>query len=257
LRVKAVIEYNGSKFYGFQRQKTTKNSIAETIELALSSLGIFGKIRGSGRTDRGVHATGQVVDFELPKYWQNRSLSELKYRLNQKLGYIRFKYIKEVDNSFHSQYSAKVRVYRYLIKTSTPNIFESEFISYYNIKNIKLLEEALNLYIGRHNFKYFKKEGSVTSSDIREVYKIKVVKLGSFVAIYFFANGYLRSQIRLMIEGALKVERGELNLNKLKEQLELKQKHFTTLAQPQGLYLHKVFYWDNRLKTPNISLKLS
>lgn len=242
MRIKATISYNGNKFYGFQRQSKTSQTVVETIEKALQSLGIKSKIRGSGRTDRGVHATGQVIDFELPSFWQQKNLKELKERLNQKLKDIKFKYIVEVDSDFHSQYSAKVRVYRYLIKTTKPSVFEQEFVSFYKIKEQKKLLEALELYIGKHNFKNFKKEGSPTTSDIREVYKVKLKKVKNYYAIYFFSTGYLRSQVRMMVEGALKVESGKLSLIELKEQLECSKKHFTTLAQPQGLYLHKVIY---------------
>ena len=242
MRVKATLSYNGNKFYGFQRQSKTEQTVVETIEKALQSLGIKSKIRGSGRTDRGVHATGQVVDFTLPEFWQKKSLKELKERLNQKLRDVRFHHIKEADNNFHSQYSAKIRVYRYLIKTTQPSVFENEYVSFYKIKEPKILQEALELYIGKHNFKNFKKEGSPTTSDIREIYNVKLKRLKNYYAIYFYASGYLRSQVRMMIEGALKVESGELTINELKEQLECKKKHFTTLAQAQGLYLARVLY---------------
>ena len=242
MRVKATIAYDGSKFFGFQRQSQTNKTVVEHIENALKSIGINSKVVGSGRTDRGVHATGQVIHFDIPIYWQNKSLIELKNRLNQKLRYINFKYIKEVDENFHAQYSAKIRIYRYLIKTTQPNVFEKDFISYYKIDNIKLFKDALNLYIGEHNFKYFKKEGSITSSDIREIKKIKSKKVKNYYAIYIYANGYLRSQVRMMIEGALRVERGLITLNNLKEQIKGKKRYFTTLAKPEGLYLFKVIY---------------
>ncbi len=240
--VKAIIAYNGSKFFGFQRQKTTPNTVVQSIESALKSLGINSKIFGSGRTDRGVHATGQVIHFELPIFWQKKGLIPLKKALNQKLSDIEFKYIKEASSNFHAQYSAKVRIYRYLIKTSPPKIFEKEFVSSYKINNIKLLKEALNLYIGKHNFKLFKKQGSITSSDIREVLNVKVKKINNYIAIYFYATGYLRSQVRMMVEGALKVESKELTILELKEQINTEKKHFSTLAQPNGLYLHRVIY---------------
>ena len=242
MRVKATISYNGNKFYGFQRQSKTNQTVVGTIEKALKSLGITDKIRGSGRTDRGVHATGQVIDFTLPSFWQHKSLKELKERLNQKLKEIKFKHITEADSNFHSQYSAKVRVYRYLIKTIQPSVFEQEFVSFYQIKEPKILKEALELYIGRHNFKNFKKEGSPTTSDIREVYKVKVKKVKNYYAIYFYASGYLRSQVRMMLEGALIVESGKLTVTELNEQLKGTKKYFSTLAQPQGLYLARVIY---------------
>ena len=242
MRIKATIAYNGSKFQGFQRQKRTDNTVSQTLEAALKSLGIESKITGSGRTDKGVHATGQVVHFDLPQFWQKKSLKELKTRLNQKLQFIQIKHIKEVSPNFHAQYDAKTRVYRYLIKTTTPSVFEKEFVSHYKIVNPALFQEALKLFEGTHNFQNFKKQGSSTSSDIRTVKKVKLLKIKNYYAVYFFANGYLRSQVRMMTEGALKVQNGTLALKQLKEQLNTKTKHFTTLAQPNGLYLARVFY---------------
>ena len=242
MRVKASIAYNGSKFYGFQRLKTTNKTVSQSIEEALSSLGVSSKIIGSGRTDKGVHATGQVIHFNIPIFWQKKSLQELKQRLNQKLKFIQFKHIKVADSNFHAQYCAKVRVYRYLIKTTPPTVFEKEFISYYKIKNLNLFLNALKLYKGEHNFKNFKKEGSPTSSDIREIYKIKFKRVGKYYAIYFFANGYLRSQIRLMIGGAILAQQGKISLKELQEQIDCKYKSFSTLAQANGLYLAKILY---------------
>ena len=69
MRVKAVITYDGSSFLGFQKQKSTTQTVTYAIEEALSSLHITGVITGSGRTDAGVHATGQVIHFDLPDFW--------------------------------------------------------------------------------------------------------------------------------------------------------------------------------------------
>lgn len=242
MRVKATLSYDGTKFFGFQKQKTTNLTVASSIESALCSIGIDSKVFGSGRTDRGVHATGQVIHFDLPLFWQKKSLKQLKQELNRKLDFIQFQSILEVKNEFHAQYSAKKRIYRYIIKTKEPTVFEKSFVSYYAIDNIETLSCALMLYRGRHNFKYFKKQGSYTSSDIRTIYRVKMVQLRDYIIIYFCADGYLRSQVRKMLEGALKVTFNELALKQLQEQIEGKKRHFTTLAKPQGLYLHRVIY---------------
>ena len=242
MKVLAVVEYDGSKFNGFQRQKHTSNTIIEHIQKALSSLGIESKVVGSGRTDKGVHASFQVVHFLLPSYWQKKSLLELKNRLNQKLDSIRFKYIKRVSEDFHAQYSAKTRVYRYIIKTKEPTIFEKNYVSYYPISHIEALNKAIKSFEGEHNFKLFKKEGSITRSDIRHISKTKIIQKNSYIAIYFFSNGYLRNQIRLMIAAALAVEQGQLSLQELQEQLEGKKRYITKSALPNGLYLARVFY---------------
>ena len=242
MRVEAIIEYDGSKFSGFQIQKHTKNTIVEHLQTTLLSLGIKSKVIGSGRTDKGVHATFQTIHFDIPSFWEQKGLLELKSRLNQKLKHIRVKYIKEVSLDFHAQYSAKVRVYRYIIKTKEPTVFEQPFVSYYKIKNFNLFKSAIDAFMGEHNFKFFKKEGSLTSSDIREIYKTKVIKLNDYIVVYFFANGYLRSQIRLMIAAAIALESKEITQKELAEQIGAKKRYITKPSCPNGLYLARVFY---------------
>ncbi len=242
MKIKAIIEYDGSKFNGFQIQKHTSNTIVESLQNTLLSLGINSKIIGSGRTDKGVHASYQVISFKIPFYWQKKSLNELKIRLNQKLEYIRIKYLKIVDNSFHPQYDAKKRVYKYIIKTKEKRVFEEDFVSFYKINNLEKFKLAIKIFEGKHSFKYFKKKGSITNSDIREIYKIKVINKNNYIIVYFIANGYLRSQIRLMIASALEVEKGNISIKELKEQLNLKKRYITKLSCPKGLYLARVFY---------------
>ncbi len=242
MRVKATIAYNGSYFDGFQKQKHTQNTIVSTIQQALISLGITSKVVGSGRTDKGVHATGQVIHFDLPYYWQNQSLEKLKKYLNQKLRYIEFKYIKSVDSSFHAQYMAKKRIYKYVIKENRVNVFEKDFVSHYKISDFTTFTKAIKLFEGEHDFAYFKKEGSLTSTTIRTIYKTKVVRKKDFIICYFIADGYLRSQIRMMMAAAIAAANGKITLNNIKEQLNCQKKHLQILASPNGLYLVKIIY---------------
>lgn len=240
MRVKAVIAYDGSYFKGFQKQKSTKQTITSTIEIALKSLGISSEIRGSGRTDAGVHATGQVIDFELPSFW--RDLHKLKEVLNQKLNYIAFKHITKVDNEFHARFSAKKRLYRYIFTTSTPSIFEQNHISYYPKFDGQLLEEALAIFKGTHDFSNFIKTGSITHTNIRTIYQAQYKRYKNRHIIYFKANGFLRAQVRMMTEMAMQVALKKTTLKKLQEQLELKERYVTKLAPPEGLYLARIIY---------------
>jgi len=115
-----------------------------------------------------------VIDFEsFPQLFWPRC-KRLKNNLNRDLRYIRFKNIIEVDENFHSRFSAKRRVYRYIFKTSSVSIFERDYISHYPEFNIKLLLKALKNFEGKHNFKKFKKSGSTTHTDIRTIYKTNI-----------------------------------------------------------------------------------
>ena len=239
-RVKAVIAYDGSSFYGFQRQKDTKETITSSIEEALKSIGIEDNIRGSGRTDRGVHASNQIIDFRVPPFW--RDLDRLKEVLNRKLDSIYFKHISYIDDSFHSRFLAKKRVYRYIFKTTPLSVFEKRYISYYPKFNPLYLQESLRLFEGRYDFSYFIKQGSFTHTNIRTIYRAYYKRYRDYHIIYFEADGFLRSQVRMMIDFSMQVANEKLSLENQQEQLELKQRYSSTLAPPNGLYLARIIY---------------
>ena len=240
MRVKAVIAYNGTKFQGFQKQTSTRQTITTTIEEALESLGITSPLVGSGRTDASVHATGQVIHFDLPPYWKD--LDRLKSHLNGKLEDVYFKHISPSEQDFHARFSAKRRIYRYCIKSTEPTLFEKDFVSSLSLGSIVKLEEALACFVGEHDFSYFLKTGSETKNNIRQIYKAYHIQRGRYHYLYFEANGFLRAQVRMMIDFAIKVANEELTLAQLKEQLALKTIHSRGLAPPQGLYLSRVLY---------------
>jgi len=240
MRVKAVITYDGSDYVGFQKQTSTKNTITTAIETALKSLHIHSDIIGSGRTDAGVHASGQVIHFDLPEYWSD--LEKLKLNVNRLLSSIFFKHITKVEDDFHARFWATKRLYRYVFKTSKPSVFEQKYISYYPTFDPQRLRIALKCFEGKHDFQYFHKTGSEPHSTTREVYKSTYKSTQGYHFIYFQANGFLRAQVRMMVDAAMAYAKGELSLEHLQKQLNLEEKIHTNLAPPQGLYLAHILY---------------
>lgn len=240
MKVKAVIAYDGSAYYGFQKQTTTRQTITTTIEDVLRSLKIESPITGSGRTDAGVHATGQVIHFDLPSYWTD--LGKLTLNMNRKLRDIQVKHICKVDDDFHARFHAKKRIYRYILKTTSPSLFERKYISHYPTFEPTLLQEALATFKGSHDFDYFRKTGSETHTSLREIYDARYIKRGDYHFIYFTANSFLRSQIRMMVDATMQVARNELSIEALKTQLACKERHTTKLAPAEGLYLARILY---------------
>ncbi len=240
MRVKAVLSYDGSKFAGFQKQTHTPHTVTHALEKALQSLQIESPITGSGRTDAGVHATGQVIHFDLPEYWQD--LQKLKTHLNRKLQAIHIKHITAVESDFHARFWATKRTYRYLFKTSKPSVFEQNYIAHYSDFDACLLQEALKLFLGEHDFEYFRKTGSPTHTTIRSIYDASYLQRQKYHYIYISANGFLRAQVRMMIASAMLYAQGKLSLQALQDQLERKNRHTTSLAPPQGLYLARIIY---------------
>lgn len=240
LKVAMKVAYKGENFFGFQSQKD-KNTIAKALKNALNSTGIFCDFEASGRTDKGVHASAQVISLEIPHF--HKDLQNLKQRLNAKLyPEIKIKAIWQVKASFHARFSAKKRSYCYVISQSQ-NPFLSSFSHFYSIKNPQLLKDSLKNFIGRHDFKAFMKKGGSgdKSGSVREIYQAKLLKKGNFYIFYFQANGFLRAQIRLMIGFLLEIDKGNLSLKDLQNQLNGKE-IFRIPAPSCGLFLSGVQY---------------
>jgi len=240
LRIKAILAYDGTDFEGFQRQKNTRNTITTAIEDALHSLQIEDSITGSGRTDAGVHASGQVIHFDLPPFWSD--LDKLKAHLNSRLEAIAFKHLTPVSDDFHARFDAKQRIYRYLFSQQKLSVFEQRYIARIKPLDLAALEEALHLFEGTHDFGYFMKTGSETRDNIRTIHKTRLKKLGKYHAIYFEADGFLRAQVRMILSAAFDVATDRFTAAQLTEQLSLQHRHTTRLAPPEGLYLARVIY---------------
>ncbi len=203
MRVKAVIAYDGTDFEGFQRQTHTDKTITSAIETALQSLQIHSPITASGRTDAGVHATGQVLHFDLPDFWVD--LAKLCDHLNARLQAIHFKHISKASDEFHARFDAKRRVYRYLFSLRKPQLFAQKYIAHVPIDDMQRLQSALALFEGRHDFSAFKKTGSSTLDDIRTIHRTRLKKYNNVYAVYFEADGFLRAQVRMMLSAAFEV----------------------------------------------------
>jgi tRNA pseudouridine38-40 synthase len=231
-----TLTYNGTNFFGSQAQKESTNTILGNIESVFSKININSKIIASGRTDKGVHATGQVISFDIPAFWKD--LKKLQKVLNEMLpSTIQVKHIKIVNDEFHARYSAKKRVYRYIIKNEKSNPFENDFISFYENINFEDIQKNIKLFIGEFDFKNYMKTGSNIKSTNREIYKAFAYKHKDYIILNFEANGFLRSQIRLMVGGLL-----NLNKKEIQEQLLCKVKHKIKPAKCNGLYLAKIKY---------------
>ena len=236
MRCSLIISYNGTSFLGSQTQKSSTNTILGNIEHVLKQINIDTKVIASGRTDKGVHATGQVCHIDLPAFWSD--LTKLKRVLNEMLpSSIHVKQLKEVDSEFHARYSAKKRVYRYIIKDTQSNPFEDNFVTFLDAIDFETVKKNIKLFEGEYDFVNFMKTGSDITSTCRIVYKAFAYKYKGYIVLNFEANGFLRSQIRLMAGALL-----SLNANEIKEQLTCIKKYKIKPAKCNGLYLAKIKY---------------
>ena len=236
MKVAFTLAYNGTHFLGSQTQRENNNTILGNVTEVFRALGITDKIVASGRTDKGVHATGQVCHIALPHYWSD--LNKLQHTLNRMLpSSIMVRSIKQVEETFHARYSAKRRVYRYIIKTCQRNPFEADFVTFLPTIDMQSIFKNISLFEGKHDFSSFMKTGSEVSSTERIIYKAFAYKHKEHYVLYFEANGFLRSQIRLMVGALL-----ELNAVEIEEKLTKVKEHKVRPAPPNGLYLTKIKY---------------
>jgi len=241
MRVKITLSYNGASFFGFQSQNSTSHTVSGALEKAFFNVGIKENFYGSGRTDSGVHASAQVIHIDLPPFWND--LIKLKNHLNKSLiPSIYIKHIQIVNEDFHARFSAKSRVYRYVISTSQRNPFSEQFVTFSEQFDFELMQEALKRFEGTHDFGWFKKNGSITSNDIRTIHKVFIYKFKEHYIVHFSADGYLRSQIRMIMYLVLEIAKKRLPISSIAEQLGHIKRHSTNLAPPNGLYLAKIKY---------------
>jgi len=236
MRIAITLAYNGKEFFGSQIQKETSQTVLGTFEKVLQKLGINTKVIASGRTDRGVHASAQVVHVDLPHYWND--LHKLKRVLNTMLPTsLHVRSIKQVSQTFHARYDATARVYRYLIKVGESNPFEADFITFVSQCDFDKIAKNIKLFEGVHDFSYFLKTGSDEKSPIREIYKAFAYRYKGIIVLHFKANGFLRSQIRFMVASLLHLDAFEIQ-----KKLTCKHNYKIKPAPPNGLYLAKIHY---------------
>lgn len=247
-----IIAYDGSKFCGFSHQKHVKPallSVANFFELNLQKIGIKTHIIGSGRTDKNVHATNQVINFHTKLYMP---LEKMKKLLNDKL--YPFVFIRKIfiaDSSFHARFSAKFRFYRYIFTQDEILPFYNAYIARVKYGDITLIQSALNEFIGTHDFSLFKKNGSQTKDYIRTIVKahvfpVKIHNIACFV-VHIGANGFLRSQVRIMLKACFEFSLDRITFQNLVRQIQNdttleKSLCVRELAPASGLYLHRILY---------------
>ena len=229
-KIKFTISYDGSQFYGSQKQPD-KKTVQGVLEEVLEVLNIKTKLELSGRTDKDVHAFRQTISCFIPEHYKD--LNILKDKINRLLpNSIFVRNIMQVDEAFHARFSAKKREYRYLFTNKALSPFNTNYISYYKIIDEQKINEAIKLFIGVYDFEFFSKTGSEPESTIREIYDIKLYKHKDIFILKFCANSYLRSQIRMIVDAIMKVSAKRLSLDEIKEQLSKKKQHTWTLANP-------------------------
>ena len=241
-----LIEYVGSGYIGWQIQSKGQ-SIQKLIQNKISKL-LKEKINlvGSGRTDSGVHAIEQSAHFECKKKIENLSkfLQSTNYFLNKKL--ISIINIKKRSLNFHARFSAKQRVYTYIIfnRISQPSIEKNRGWHIRKKLDLKLMKKGAKKLLGTHDFSTFRSSSCNAKSPIRTMKSIKIKKVKNKIQIQFKSQSFLQQQVRSMV-GCLKyLSEKKWNLKKFERIFKLKRRTLNNAptAPAHGLFLEKVIY---------------
>ena len=241
VRVKCIVSYDGSKFYGFQIQNKLRTVQGE-IQKALKKICEEEvTIHASGRTDAKVHGNKQVFHFDtsrqMPeKQWKraiNHFLPNDIYILDSLF----------VSEDFHSRYSATKKEYHYLLSTNEYSPFETNYIYQYGRPlDLELIKEAASIFIGEHDFASFCSYDQYGNT-IRELYKILIEDNNGIITFTIVGNGFRRYMVRHIVGGLIQVGAKRITKKRLQELLDSKGKEKCLFkAKPQGLYLYEVFY---------------
>lgn len=242
--IRLIVKYDGSRYKGFQRLKDNDMTIQNKIESVLSKMtGEDIEIMGSGRTDMGVHSLGQVVNFKTNSDMSLEKMNEYLYRYLPEDMVI--KDIKQVSDRFHSRYNAVSKTYLYKIYNDK---YHDPFYRKYTLHikdtlDIKLMQEASDILVGKHDFTSFASSKSKKKSNIRQINKIDIIKQDNIVNIYINADGFLYNMVRIIVGCLIDIGLRKITKEDLKNMLEAKDRTKSSdTAQAKGLYLYEVFY---------------
>jgi tRNA pseudouridine38-40 synthase len=209
LRIKAVIAYDGTDYHGFQRQSPEREpSIQGMLEGALSKIGQAGVVLGAGRTDAGVHASGQVIAFDVD--WRH-GLDDLQRALNATLpADIAVLDLEQTADTFHPRYDAVSRAYRYSISnTRVRNPLTVRYTLHVpQALDVEAMRRALAYTIGDHDFAAFG-QPTVGESTTRSMGRADVIADGSMIMIELQANGFLYRMVRRIVGTLIPIGRGD------------------------------------------------
>lgn len=244
MKIAIIFSYDGSRFLGSQSQPH-KQSVEDELKKALAHVGIYDAPIMSSRTDKGVHALRQCASVRVGACWQNREAKLTKELQKHLPNTINISRIYEVKDDFHARYDATARSYRYIITHSAPTPFEAKYLTYALKFDTKRADELLAIFRGSHDFSAFMKVGSDTKTSTRNIIKTRCYTHKGKSIIMLRANGFLRSQVRLIVAAVLKalsLEKGK-DKQALKDQLSGKKMLTRMPAPATGLYLARVHYF--------------
>lgn len=240
MRYLMTISYDGSKYYGFQRLNNEK-SVQGELEKVLSIINKSNvEIKGSGRTDRGVHAIGQKIHFDLNV---NIPPERLVNAVNSLLSdYIRAIDCRIVNNDFHARFNVKEKTYTYIINMGSYDVIKQDYVyNYCYSLDVKSMKKASKYLLGKHSYKVF--VSGERDNYNSEIYDIIFKKDNDYLYITFKGKSFYRYMVRNMVGALMLVGRGKITIKEFSKMIDSDNNKYTYITVPSnGLYLESVKY---------------
>jgi tRNA pseudouridine38-40 synthase len=243
MRIALTVSYQGTHYYGWQAQKDVP-TVQAHLEQALSRVGDHPiTVTCAGRTDKGVHALGQVIHFttEAKRIERAWCLGSNTYLPND----IRVQSVATVSDDFHARYSATARLYRYVIYNDcVPSaIWHHQTAWCYQQLEHKRMQQAAHYLLGEHDFSAYRAAECQANSPIRTIYQLDVERQGKFVLISAKANGFLHHMVRNIAGVLMDIGMGKHEPSWAKDVLQARDRRVASVtASPSGLYFMKAYY---------------
>ena len=241
--IRLDLSYDGTRYQGWQRQSGSDNTIQGKIEQTLTRiLGEPIEISGSGRTDSGVHARGQVANFHCSSDMPSEQiLSELRRYLPEDIG---IESCRDVSPRFHARLNAKEKTYQYRIWNSEkPCVFERRYVYVLPEKlDLDAMNTAAAHFLGTHDFGAFCANRKTKKSTVRCIQSLTVTREGEEIRIRVTGNGFLHNMVRILVGTLIEVGRGERNAESIPSLFAQKRENTGYLVPGKGLCLEEVSY---------------
>lgn len=242
--IKMIIEYDGSRYKGWQKQTDDINTLQGKLEDVLSNItGEEIQLVGCGRTDTGVHALNYTANFHTT---YQKSTVEMHKILNDKLpDDISIKSMKDASERFHARYNILSKTYLYRINNSVyKNVFDRKYIHNINEKlNLDSMKQCADILIGTHDFQSFTTLKSKTKSTVRTINYIKITENENIIEIEVNGNGFLWNMVRIILGTLIEAGKEDLKPKDIENILNSKKRSEAGAMVPaKALFLKDVEY---------------
>lgn len=242
--IKVILQYEGTRYQGWQKQESTDNTIQGKLEALLTKMcGKKVEVDGSGRTDAGVHALGQVANFHIDTDKTPKEIMEyMNQYLPEDIAVIR---AEEVPERFHSRLNAKGKTYRYrVLNSAVPHIFERRYVYELPDKlDMEAMRQAADILCGTHDYRAFTSNKRSKKSTVRTVDSIQIERTGDEIHFTFSGNGFLYHMVRIMMGTLLEAGMHKRDAAQISRILEAGTREDAGMLVPaKGLTLVEVRY---------------